>query len=153
MARLEIQWQTTDAKFYYNLSACLLFIGGFSASLLLAAPAVPACFLACSLAISMFIATDLFGSYKEKQFMAASNITPLDNNESIEQSRVKLMTALAKNTLAPAILMATYAASLPAALLLTAMYTAYELSCRYLSNDNSRDDDSNLPSPKQAPNL
>ena len=133
LATHERNWQVTNAKFWFNTSAAVMLMGGFSAALLLSIPAaVSASFFVGTIAISMYVTADNYAAYKEKSFLLQEvELTGEDTTEAKlakQSAQYDFQLAMAKNTLIPAMLMATLAVSMPAALLLTAAYLTYEWS-------------------------
>ncbi|MCP0914840.1 MULTISPECIES: hypothetical protein [Legionella] len=137
-AQLEISWQAQQASFNFNIVAAILLMSGFSASLLLAIPAAtPVCFLVCTLAISMYLSADLYGSYQEKVLKAQQvDLTAAQKNKmeaEVAEARDEFLWSMVKNTAMPLFIMSLLAISWQVALIFTAVYIAYECSKGYLN--------------------
>lgn len=139
LKHLDINWTATNAKCWLNITAAMLLLGGFSASLMFALPAaVPACYLVCSFAISVYISADLYGDYRKKQLLLEHHQTQgkdIDaDKKAVIQAGKDLAISLVKNTAIPMIIMGTFAVCWQAALVLTALYIGYEVGKGYLNH-------------------
>ncbi len=150
LANLERSWKVTDATLWFNISAAILLMTGFPAALILsssAAVAVPAAFFVCALAVAMYLSADAYGAVKQKSLILQEK---RDKGMDVKQAELELKQArthfaitMAKNAIIPTVIMAVYAVSWPAALLLTLAYLGYEIGKGYLPEKQ----------PKQSPKV
>ncbi|WP_133128081.1 hypothetical protein [Legionella nagasakiensis] len=148
LAELDIHWQATNTTYWFNISAAVLLMTGFSASLLLASPvAVPACFFVCVIGIAMYISADAYGKYHEKSLLLQrAEQTGKDSSHALhemEEARSAFMMSMVKNTVMPLLIMATFAVSWPAAIVLTVLFIGYECGKGYFNQPSKPA----LPSP------
>lgn len=140
LAELERNWQATNATYWFNVSAALLLMTGFSASLLLANPvAAPVCFLVCAVAIAMYISGDLYGNYHEKHLLLQqAEQEGRDSThayKALQEARSEFITSMVKNTVMPMLIMGVFAVSWPAALALTVLFIGYESTKGYFKQN------------------
>jgi hypothetical protein len=135
---LELSWQTTSATYWFNVTAALLLMGGFSVSLALSAPAALVSFMVCSIGIAMYISAGLFEKYYEKSLIVSDAEIEDENYQTllneVSTARSDLLTSLAKNTILPVILVTTFAVSLPATMALICLFIGNE--CRKSWNNS-----------------
>lgn len=156
MDELEFNWRATKATHWFNVTADLLLILGFTASLLFAMPAaLPVSFFICVIGISMLISANLFGDYREKSLRLAQ----LENSQDATTNALKdalqekskaretLLLSLVKNALIPALIMAVFAVSWPAAVVLTVLFISYECTKGYFKSGPE------LPPPDESEEL
>ncbi|AHE68473.1 hypothetical protein [Legionella oakridgensis] len=141
LAELEIHWQASNASYWFNISAAILLMTGFSAYLLLASPvAAPACFFACVLAVAMYLSADMYGKYHEKSMLLQrAEQTGGDVSlaaREMQEARSAFMVSMVKNTMMPLLIMATFAVSWPAAIVLTVLFIGYECGKGYFNQAN-----------------
>jgi len=150
---LDIRWKAKDAEFWFNITAGLLLMGGFSGALLFSVPAaVSACLIVCSLAVAMYMSAGLYGDYK-KQTLILDDKTTRDEDTAeqltkVGHARTDLLIALAKNTIMPIVFMGALAVSWPAAILVAVLYIGYEFGKGYINPDR----DQALPTPEPSLN-
>lgn len=141
---LNNSWEASCATFNFNITAAILLMSGFSASMLFTAPAAaPVTFFVCTIAIAMYVSADLYGNYREKclgheqmeERHALADLpgeqNPLKSNlakaaKQMQESKGALIGSMAKNTFMPMLFLATISTSLPAALALAGLFVGYE---------------------------
>ncbi|KTD62426.1 hypothetical protein [Legionella shakespearei] len=139
LVELEINWQTNQSTFYFVAAAAVLLAMGFTAATLVSPPLlVLASFFVCTVAVAMYLSTDAYSKYKEKElYLEHAQLTKKDLPVSLreydvalkeyEYARNDFIFTMVKNTVMPIILITTFAICWPAALVLTAMYVGYEI--------------------------
>ncbi|VEG91584.1 hypothetical protein [Legionella spiritensis] len=149
LTELEIGWQATDSAFWFNVSAALLLMVGFSAAMMFNAPAlIIVSYAICVLAIGMYLSDGAYKQYKEKSLrLRQADIDNISNVQALQEykaARNELIYTMIKNTVMPSLIIATFAVCWPAAIVLTALYLGYELwsSCSKRRNPSP---DPNLP--------
>lgn len=136
LMELELNWNTKQATFYFLAAAAALLAMGFTVAMLLSPPLLSAGMLLVSLmAVAMYLSTDRYAAYKDKslrlQQVEMLGEYPAVALKEYESARNAFIFALTKNTLAPLMLITTYAICWPAAVALTALYFGYELFHAY----------------------
>ncbi|KTC64819.1 coiled-coil protein (plasmid) [Legionella adelaidensis] len=132
LQKLEDTWQGSSANFNCNIAAAVLLMSGFTASLLISAPAAgPISFFVCTIAVAMYLSADLYGNYKEKcvPVERSRRLGLFNANQElkeIQEAKSAFTTSMVKNTLMPMIFLATFSASAPAAVALFCLYVGYE---------------------------
>lgn len=127
---LEINWQNKEATCYFVASAAALLTLGFTASMILSsAVLVVGCYFVCTVAVAMYLSTDAYSIYKEKQlYLERADLEQLPLlHKEYDLARNEFIFTFAKNALVPTLLITTFALCWPAAVLLTAAYVGYEL--------------------------
>lgn len=139
LVELEINWQTKQSTFYFVAAAAVLLATGFTAATLVSPPLlVLASFFVCTVAVAMYLSSDAYAKYKEKElYLQHAELTKTDLPASLRDYNVSLkeyeaarndfIFTMVKNTVMPIILITTFAICWPAALVLTAMYVGYEI--------------------------
>lgn len=132
LKELEISWQTTSGTFLFNASAALLLASGFCASLLLGpGSGLLIAYVACVLAVAMYLSDAEYGQYKESKLRLQE--ARLDGRgdaqelEAYRAARNEFIYTLMKNAIIPGLLIATFAICWQAALVLTVVVLSYEL--------------------------
>lgn len=138
IAALDLSWKTTSATYWFNVTAALLLMGGFSAALMLsAAPAALASFIVCSIGVAMYLSAGLYGKYYEKNLMMQELEPRREKHQALaaeaQSAWSDLMYAMAKNTILPMIVVTTFAISLPATLAFVGLYFSYEVGKGWLN--------------------
>jgi hypothetical protein len=133
---LEIEWNTKESAHYFFASGAVLLMLGFSASLVISSPAlVVACFFTCTLGVAIYLSTDAYSQYKEKQLLLDQAKTDEINHDIVLQeyqiARRDFIVTMVKNAVIPSLLITMFAIYWPAAVVLTALYAGYELYHAY----------------------
>ncbi len=121
---------------FYIAAACILPSSLAVMFLLAPAALVPVCFLICNLAIAMYLSGSQYAEYKEKCLIVKQqqdkglNVST-DSMKNVQKAWDNLGFTVAKNTVAPLIILGAFTISFPLAILLTLAYLAYE--CGYLT--------------------
>ena len=145
LIQLEINWKKTSATFLFNAAGAALLMGGFSASLLLAAApaAVAVCYLLCTLAVAMYLSGDMYGKYKEKslilkqyQLENSSALVLNKAQQNYNQARTDFIMAMVKNTVMPLLIVTAIAVCWQAAIVIAAVYIGYECLRGYFTQKN-----------------
>ncbi|GGI86969.1 hypothetical protein [Legionella impletisoli] len=152
MDLLDIRWQATNATFWFNITAAILLMGGFSAALMLASPvAVPVSFFVCCFAIAMYVSGDMYGKYKEKalvyEYKEEKALATKDDIAAVKNAWSDFIIHMAKSAIVPMVIMGVFAVSWPAALALAVLYIGYEFGKGYL-NLKKAPEEPKLPSPE-----
>lgn len=148
LKQLEDRWAVTDSTLWFNVAAAVMLMAGFTASIAISASIVlPASFLVCTLAIAMYISSGEYSTYKQKSLELAEKeeqqLAVDADKDAVSSARNDLILAMAKNAVMPIFLMGLYAASPPAAVLLTVSYIGYQMISGYFYES---------PSPTNPPN-
>lgn len=136
LIELELDWKTKEATFYFVAAAAALLMAGFTAAMLVSAPLLAAAaFFVCTVAVAMYFSAGAYSQYKDKSLrLEQAQLSGEKLNfclKEYELARNDFMFTMAKNTIVPIVLIATYAICWPAALALTAVYLGYELFHAY----------------------
>lgn len=132
--QLKVSWDAMNSNLLCQLTAAILFMGGFSAAIILATPvAFTVGFILCSIAAATYLSADLYGTYQEKvkllQQYELKNVQGeklISAIAEVSQARNAFILAMVKNTIMPALIVTLFAINWPAAILLTVLYVAYE---------------------------
>jgi hypothetical protein len=128
---LDIVYQKKQATLYFCAGAAALLMAGFSAAIIFTpAGVVVASFFACTIAAAMYFSADQYAKYKETSLRLDLALSPNDYaiaRKEYETARNDFIFAMAKHTLVPTFLIATFAVCWPAAIAFTALYLSYEL--------------------------
>lgn len=132
LTELEFNWKTKEATFYFSAAAAALLMAGFTASLVITTPIlVAASFFVCTFAVAMYFSEGSYSTYKDKSLrLEQAGLTGAHlalAQKEYEKARNDFIFTLAKNTVAPLLLITTYAIFWPAAIALTVAYLGYEL--------------------------
>lgn len=130
LSQLNHQWQVSCATFNFNVVAAALFLGFYPVTFLLVNPvAAPIGFCMCIIAVSMYISSDAYGTYQDKNLLLSEAESLQDKAQALKarnSARRDFYGAAAKNAIVPTVTMAVFAVSWPAALALTIVYIGYE---------------------------
>lgn len=154
LAALEIKKETTYRECYFNMVGALMFIGGFSASFLLATPpAIVTGYFVCTLGVAMYLTSSAFSDY-QKQALVLKNYQALAGDgadiadadiqkamTAMQDARQVFMVTMAKNIVMPMLIMGVFAISWEVALIITAGYMAFECTKGYLGKPESVPED------------
>lgn len=154
LIELNTEWETTSQTLLFNVAAATLLLAGFSASMLLAASAasVAVCYMACTIAMAMYITADTYGAYQgaslrfqqsrwESQYLQKQELISEEQIENLNLLEQKALTArndfiisMVKNTVMPLLIVATFAASIEAGIILAIAYVGYECTHGYFDD-------------------
>ena len=134
LAELEKEWEIKKATLSYLSGAAAILASGFAAALLLALPAITvASYFMCTIAVAMYFTGDRFSQFKTAQLTLEAQ-DPQNDLQAYERAlkeyqiaRNDLIFNLVKHTVAPSILIASFAICWPIAVVLTAIYLGSEL--------------------------
>lgn len=132
MRELEFEWKTKEATFHFVAAAAAILMAGFTASMLISTPLlIAATYFVCTVAVAMYFSAGAYANYKDKSLrLEQAQLTGTHLVHALkeyETARNDYVFTLAKNTIAPLLLITSYAICWPAALVLTAAYLGYEL--------------------------
>ncbi|PJE07473.1 MULTISPECIES: hypothetical protein [Legionella] len=132
--QLEISWSAESSYFWFNCAAALLLAVGFSASMVFTAPVIAIlCYAICTFGVAMYLSAGSYKNFEEKRLQA---IHDPNNNEAIiayNAARNEFIFTMLKNVFLPTLFIATFAICWQAAVVLTAVYLAYQLYSAYNS--------------------
>lgn len=136
MTELEIIWKTKSQTYLFNATAALLLATGFAASMLFTpAILVVGAYAVCTLGVAMYLSDGAFSQYREKALrLEQAEIENKNVNAALAEYqavRNEFIFTMVKNAVIPGLLIATFAICWQAALVLTAVYLAYELYRAY----------------------
>lgn len=145
LKNLEISWQAKNSTFLFNAAAALMLGAGFSASMLFASPAlIVVSYAVCMVAVAMYLSDGAYNNYKEKSLrlqQAHIENVPADDLkrvlEEYQAARNEFIFTMIKNTVMPTLILATFAVCWQAAVVLIAVYAAYELWNAYCRKKNA----------------
>lgn len=130
--QLELSWSAESSFFWFNSAAALLLAVGFSASMVFTAPVVAIlCYAICTFGVAMYLSAGSYKNFEEKRLQA--NYDP-NNQEAIaayNAARNEFIFTMLKNVFLPTLFIATFAVCWQAAVVLTALYVAYQLYSAY----------------------
>ena len=132
---LRISWETKNSTHCFNALAAALFVAGFSATFLFAAPVVAVVgYAACMVAVAMYLSSGAYGDYKEKSlrfYDAEGNydnarggltrpgleLIQAKNNslQALQAARKEFWLTMARNVVIPTLMLALLAACWQAA--------------------------------------
>lgn len=149
LGELEISWRTKEATLYFDAAAAALLLMGFTASLVVSAPALVGCYFLCQIAVAMYLTEGAYSQYKEKSLylenhsLMNTNLPSAHDKYEIalkeyETARNDFIFTMIKNTVVPSVLIATFAICWPAAVILTVMYVGYEAIHAYNKYSNEK---------------
>lgn len=119
--QLDIHWEAQKHELAFATAAALLLMSGFSAALLLTGPAAASVsFVACTVAVAMYLSSGKYGAYTKASL--------LENNEATSDAYSAFAWSMAKNSVMPLVMVTAFAVYWPAGLLLAAAYIGYENS-------------------------
>jgi hypothetical protein len=133
LEQLELEWEKNYATLSCDIAAALLLGCGWTAALLIASPiAIVVSYFVCSIAFALYISDGVYAKYIEKAFILQKHeVVRANDIEALRDDKNKalndLIKSVAKNTIAPMLLVSIVAISWPAALLLSMAYIANEL--------------------------
>ncbi|CDZ76171.1 hypothetical protein BN59_00437 [Legionella massiliensis] len=130
--RLDIQWQAKSATYWFNASAALLLMAGFSASMIFSPPImVLACYMLCTFAVAMYLSDGAYNKYKEKSLLLDNagfeNLNYDKYLAEYKQARNDFYLTMAKNVVMPALLITMIAVCWQAAVAVALLYIGYQL--------------------------
>lgn len=133
---LEFNWNIKKATFHFIAAAAIIFMAGFTASMLLSTPLlIAASFFVCTVATAMYLSADSYAQYKNKSLqLEQAQLTGKHLAYALkeyEAGRNDFIYTMTKNTLVPLFLITCYAVCWPAAIALTAVYLGYNLYHSY----------------------
>lgn len=144
LMQLEIEFRTKENTLHFAAVAASLLFMGFTASILLTpAAAILAAYFVCHIAVAMYLSTDSFSQFNNKQLLLEqAQLT--DKNLPIalkeyEAARNDFIFTMIKNIVIPAVLIVSFALYWPVAIALTAAYVGYELFHSYQQHTDSED--------------
>ncbi|HHT0594582.1 TPA: hypothetical protein ACTXXA_003126 [Legionella anisa] len=150
---LEIGWRVKEETFYFNAAAAAILMMGFTGALLFSGPgAAVLCFCMCTLAVAMYLSSDSYTKLQEKS-LRLENAT--DEEYAVAQREYDaalndFIFTMIKNTVMPTLLIATWAACWPAAIVLTTLYICYEIYHAYDQHQSKKEDEGlALEAPKE----
>lgn len=132
LAELEITWQVKSSTLWFDASAALLLIAGFSASMLLTSPVwILISYTACMFAVAMYLSESAYAQYQDKGLrLQQSEVNQEDSEKALsgyQLARNNFIETLLFNAFMPTLLLTTFAISWPAALVLAALYIGKEV--------------------------
>ena len=132
LKQLEINHKAKEATYIFTIVAAMLLLGGFTASMLVTAPAaLVALYLVCTLAVAMYLTADIYGNYKKASFtLAQLDLEHEDTTaalKAVRAARDEFILAMVKNIIVPLLIITLFAVSWQAALLFVGVYLVYEL--------------------------
>ena len=140
---LDCKWKAKEAMFYFVAAAAVLFMVGFTASLVLNSPLlIVASYFTCTVAAAMYLSTDVYDQYQEKnQRLERAQLTGEYLAIALKEqdmARNHFIFTMTKNTIVPLMLITTFAICWPAAVALTALYIGSELLHAYRQHNDSK---------------
>lgn len=124
---LNINWQATSATYYFNVSAALLIMSGFTASLILSQPPlILASYFVCALAVSMYLTGGEFFTYQEKRLLSMDSPADLALYAESQSAQSEFIQAISKQSLMPIVSLVLLSLSWQGALALTLLYMGYQ---------------------------
>lgn len=140
---LDIGWQAKSSTFWFNATAALLLMAGFSASMVLTSSLmVLGCYVLCTFAVAMYLSDSAYNNYKEKDLLLLHarllGKNTAKSSQECKMAQAALILTLVKNTLMPTLMIATAALCWQAALVLTALYASNQLWNAYSKHVESR---------------
>ena len=130
--QLELAHEKARTEVIFYLVAANILLSTFATVFLIAPAAfVPLCFFICNIAIAMYLSGSQYGEYKEKCFYVEQQknkgleITA-EAMQDVQRTWDNLCFTVAKNTIAPLVILSAFTLSAPLAILLTLTYMAYE---------------------------
>ena len=140
---LDINWQAKEATFLFNASAALLLTISFSGALFFTSfIMVTVCYLACMVAVAMYLSGGAYNDYKESQLHYQQALADGDGQaitlayKRYQELRNEFIFTLAKNIIMPSLMITMFAVCWQAALVITVLYIGYELWRAYRKNQN-----------------
>lgn len=125
LQQLGYRYENLKWTFCFYIAAGLLLLTGFAAAILLSPPAfVPLCFLACNVAIAMYLSGGLAGDAMEARMICTNEQDNKKAAENFDEALSKLGWAMLEYTFVPVIIMTVFTISWPAAVVLTVAYLA-----------------------------
>ena len=148
---LRISWETKNSTHCFNALAAALFVAGFSATFLFAAPVVAVVgYAACMVAVAMYLSSGAYGDYKEKSlrfYDAEGNydnarggltrpgleLIQAKNNslQALQAARKEFWLTMARNVVIPTLMLALLAACWQAAVVFAVLYVGYTVYQHY----------------------
>jgi hypothetical protein len=134
----ENNWQVKSSTFWFQSTAALLLLLGFTGAMLLTTLIMSiACYFLCVVAVAIYMSSDAYGNYqKERIALQQVEIDIDDNKNAIEKAKAaekcakarnEFIFTLLENAIMPALLMATFAICWQAAIVLAAAYLVYKI--------------------------
>ena len=125
LQHLGYRYEKLKWTYCFYVAAGLLLLTGFAAAILLSPPAfVPLCFLACNVAIAMYLSGGLAGDAMEARMICNNEQDNEKAAENFDEALSKLGLAMLEYTFVPLIIMTVFTISWPAAVVLTVAYIA-----------------------------
>lgn len=126
---LEKKWQQDKAEYWFNIAAAIVFTAGFSATLLLAAPAaITVCYFICVLSVAMYLSADKYGNWAQQRYIV-DNATPQAKNQAeieLVAARNDFYSTFFKKTAMPLFITTCFAISWPITLTGVVIYLSYD---------------------------
>lgn len=131
LEKLERDHEKKKSAFLFYIAAACLMLGAFTAAFLLCPPALlPLCFLVCNVAIGMYLSGDQYGAAKEAELIlkqqTEKGFDTVNEQKAVSAAWNDLSFTMAKNIIMPFIIIGAFTVSVPAGILLTVAYIAYE---------------------------
>ena len=130
--QLALDHEKARSEVVFYFVAAIIFLSSFTTMFLFAPAAlVPVFFLVCNIAIAMYMSGAQYGEYKEKCLVVEQQKTntgdvTTEARKDVQTAWDNLGFAMAKNTIAPLVILGAFTINFPAAILLTLTYMAYE---------------------------
>jgi hypothetical protein len=146
LRQLDLSWQANDATYLFNITAALMLVTGFSASMLFTTPvAVLGCYMVCTFAVALYFSDGAYKAYKEKSlhFEYAQSVPQEESRRHQAQgeyweARNNLLFTLAKNAVMPAFFMGLVAICWQAAFILAIGYVCSSLYDSYCKHNQTQ---------------
>jgi hypothetical protein len=147
---LDIKWEAKKDTYWFNATAAILLIVGFSASMVFSSPVmVLACYVMCVFAASIYLSDGAYNIYKEKQIILREAERENKNQpkalKNYIEARNEFYLTMARNVILPGLVIATFAICWQAALVLAAVYLCYQLVTAYNKHEESKKKTAELP--------
>ncbi len=145
---LEDEWAVKESVHQFVVAASVLLFASFTSSLIITAPVfVLGFYLAGTLGVAMYMSAGEYGAYQATQLKLVqaqrlgTDTVSVQELETLEQeaslAQQQLICSLAEKTIAPTVLILTFAVSWQIGLVLVAGYAAYKLYTNYSSSKPS----------------
>lgn len=133
---LDLKHEKDRSELLFYIAGASLMLASFTVGFLFLPPAYLAgCFMMCNISFAMYLSGDKFGEWKMTHLKLtqdlAKKVDRTSSEKKVQEAWDDLGFTLAKNAIAPFIIIGAFTVSSPAAVLLTAAYMAYE--CGYLT--------------------
>jgi 1,4-dihydroxy-2-naphthoate octaprenyltransferase len=162
LAEHELIWQVKNEKFNFKAAAAITLTVGFTFSMLFTPPLMVAvCYLACTVAIAMYMSSGAYATYREKSLRLDQSKADGESIKSVTIAEKEthrafndfIFSLVIENTVMPMLFISTLLVCPAVCLALAALYLGYQTYRSYDRFVERKDIEWQLAAPEEAADL